>query len=186
MITQTVLLASIPVLVAVLVATGLRNKRRRASLPPGPRGWPIIGNLFDMPQNMPWLTFADWGKKYGEISSVTVFGQPIIVINSVDVALAILNGKSDKYSDRPVLPMGGELIGWKNALPLVRYGDEFNQYRRFFHSRFGTKKAVEPFHDFEAVSIRNFLQKILDAPEELIPHLKSYVLLACEFNSRAH
>jgi hypothetical protein len=37
-----------------------------ASYPPGPRGWPLVGNIQDMPQIKPWLTFAEWGKKYGE------------------------------------------------------------------------------------------------------------------------
>jgi hypothetical protein len=37
-----------------------------ASYPPGPRGWPLVGNIQDMPQTKPWLTFAEWGKKYGE------------------------------------------------------------------------------------------------------------------------
>ena len=34
-------------------------------LPPGPRGYPIIGNLFDMRGTGQWLKFAEWRKKYG-------------------------------------------------------------------------------------------------------------------------
>jgi hypothetical protein len=35
-------------------------------LPPGPRGYPIIGNLFDMRGTGQWLKFSEWQKKYGE------------------------------------------------------------------------------------------------------------------------
>jgi hypothetical protein len=34
-------------------------------LPPGPKGWPVIGNLFDMPTSQEHLTFAKWKKDYG-------------------------------------------------------------------------------------------------------------------------
>jgi hypothetical protein len=37
-----------------------------ASYPPSSHGWPLIGNIQDIPQIKPWLTFVEWGKKYGE------------------------------------------------------------------------------------------------------------------------
>ena len=35
-------------------------------LPPGPKGYPLIGNLFDMPIDKPWLVYDDWCKTYGK------------------------------------------------------------------------------------------------------------------------
>ena len=42
-------------------------------LPPGPRGLPLLGNLFDIPRKAAWKTFAEWGNAYGEL---TLFVQP--------------------------------------------------------------------------------------------------------------
>ena len=35
-------------------------------LPPGPKGYPLIGNLFDMPIYKPWVVYDEWRKTYGK------------------------------------------------------------------------------------------------------------------------
>jgi hypothetical protein len=42
-----------------------RSRRQGLRYPPGPRGLPVIGNLFDIPQRAPWETYTRWGKQYG-------------------------------------------------------------------------------------------------------------------------
>jgi hypothetical protein len=39
-------------------------------LPPGPRGYPIIGSLLEMKGGQ-WLKFSEWQKKYGQIATST-------------------------------------------------------------------------------------------------------------------
>ena len=34
-------------------------------LPPGPKGYPLIGNLFNFPIIAPWLVYEEWCKTYG-------------------------------------------------------------------------------------------------------------------------
>ena len=36
-------------------------------LPPGPKGYPLIGNLFDIPVDKPWVVYDEWRKTYGKI-----------------------------------------------------------------------------------------------------------------------
>ncbi|KAJ3978209.1 hypothetical protein F5890DRAFT_380870, partial [Lentinula detonsa] len=69
-------------------------EKRALPLPPGPRGWPIIGNLLDVPPKEEWFTFAKWGDTYGKIASVTVLGQPLIILNSASIAKDMLEKNS--------------------------------------------------------------------------------------------
>ena len=52
-------------------ATLVRLTRWRSSphLPPGPKGLPVVGNLFDLATTHVWEQFGAWGKRYGTFSS---------------------------------------------------------------------------------------------------------------------
>lgn len=39
--------------------------RRGLPLPPGPTGLPLVGNVFDLNPQHPWLSYEQWGKQYG-------------------------------------------------------------------------------------------------------------------------
>jgi hypothetical protein len=43
-----------------------RKTRPSAALPPGPPQAPVVGNLFQMPKERPWLKYAEWAEQYGE------------------------------------------------------------------------------------------------------------------------
>jgi len=49
------------------------NNPNGLSLPPGPKGYPLIGNLFDMPIDKPWLVYDEWCKTYGKPSRSMAF-----------------------------------------------------------------------------------------------------------------
>jgi hypothetical protein len=40
-------------------------------LPPGPKGQPIVGMVFGMPQGKAWLGYDEWFKQYGRPPLVT-------------------------------------------------------------------------------------------------------------------
>lgn len=88
-------------------------------LPPGPKPLPFIGNVLDMPQDKPWLKFKEMSQKYGEyeqlqsskeksvanaatgdIVNLRLFNQPMLVMNSAEVVMDLLEKRSTIYSDK--------------------------------------------------------------------------------------
>ncbi|KAG1813631.1 cytochrome P450 [Suillus subaureus] len=146
--------------VGIYLVKQVNVKKNPAPYPPGPRGWPLIDNILDMPRIKPWLTFTEWGQKYGEclpffqnhafskvssigdITHIEVLGRHMFVLNSSKTALEMMDSKSTLYSDRPVVPMAGELVGWKDSMAFLPYGDSFRQQRKNLHRVIGSRAAV--------------------------------------------
>ncbi|KIY45954.1 cytochrome P450 [Fistulina hepatica ATCC 64428] len=148
------------------------RSRPTYSLPPGPRGLPIVGNILDMPSEKEWQTFFRWGRIYGDICSIKIFGRVFIILNSAELANELLDKRSSRYSDRPVMQMGGELCGWKDALVCVPYGERFRRYRRFFHQVIGTRSSMMQFKPAHDIETKRFLRRVLAAPDALSDHIR--------------
>lgn len=55
--------------------------------PPGPRGIPILGNMFQLPK-LPWYKFIEWKAQYG--MSYIFYQSPLYVPN-MDVSQGLLS-----------------------------------------------------------------------------------------------
>ncbi len=60
-------------LVVTFISWLYSTPKRRPSLPlpPGPKPLPLLGNLFDVPQEKPWITYMGWSRSYGMLYSYT-------------------------------------------------------------------------------------------------------------------
>ncbi|KZT68576.1 cytochrome P450 [Daedalea quercina L-15889] len=149
-----------------ILRRGFTNKRRD-NLPPGPNGWPIIGNAFDMPTRYQWRTFAQWGEKWGDIVSVNLFGKHLVILNSFDVADEILDKKSAASSDRTPLPVCGEIMGWNFIVTLQQYGLHLREMRRLIFQTVGTSTGLmELAPDLEHCA-HDFLCRVAADPASL-------------------
>jgi len=55
----------VPVFIGLAFLAYLFYKRSKIHYPPGPRGIPILGNVFQLDLMQPWHTFAKWKQTYG-------------------------------------------------------------------------------------------------------------------------
>ncbi|KAF8812810.1 cytochrome P450 [Phlegmacium glaucopus] len=148
--------------------------KRSIALPPGPPKLPLLDNFLDLPTSTDkaWITFSDWGKKWGNIVSISALGQHMVILNSAKTAVEMLDKKSAIYSDRPVLQMGGELVGWNKSLGLLSYGERFRNYRKFLHQVMGNVPSASLFYPVEELETHRFLKRVAENPGDLAAHLR--------------
>ncbi|KAF8199264.1 cytochrome P450 [Mycena galopus ATCC 62051] len=160
-------------LLMVLYSYLSKRTRSKLPLPPGPRKWPVVGNLFDKPSTFEWITFMQWSKKYNsDILHVDVAGTSIIVLSSTQAADDLLEKRASIYSDRARLPMVNELMGWDFALAFMKYGMKPRAHRRLFHEVFNVV-AAQSFRPKEREVTDELLNDFLEKPDrDLQAHLR--------------
>ncbi|KAB8248624.1 cytochrome P450 [Aspergillus flavus] len=155
----------------------LLRKKTLALLPPGPKLKPIIGNLRDLPRpgQQEWTHWLKFKELYGPISSVSMFGQTIVILNDRQAAFDLMEKRSAIYSSRPRLVFAAEIVGWEDVVTLQGYTNRFRSYRKAMHRVLGTKELMSRFNPLQDVEVRRFLLRILQKPDELIQHIKTEV-----------
>jgi len=148
------------------IASGRKNK-----LPPGPRRLPLIGNVHQMPTETPWKTFAEWSKTYGDIMHVDIIGQPIIIINTAEIAKDLMDRRATIYSDRPHFVMANDLVGYGETFVLQPYGDNWRKQRRLVAQDFSSAK-IPRYHGLQEKEARILVRNILKDPSSLESQIK--------------
>ncbi|EEB89794.1 hypothetical protein MPER_12074 [Moniliophthora perniciosa FA553] len=134
--------------------------RRRNSLPPGPKGYPIVGNVFQLDRRRPWHTLVKWKKTYGDIIYLRLFNQDVIVLNSAKVAGDLLDRQAANYSNRPRLVVGEYLTGGL-FLVFLNLGTMWRSMRRASHEALNLR-VVSRYHQSQ---MREGIQLALDMLE---------------------
>ncbi|KAF7365045.1 O-methylsterigmatocystin oxidoreductase [Mycena venus] len=130
-----------------------------------------MGNFYDIPSELPWITYAKWGKEYGDVVHLQVFGNHVLVVNSVKAAVELFEKRGHIYSDRPTIPMVS-LMGWDFAFTGMLYTKKLRQSRRMFHQHF-RRDAMVAHRPIQLRKIHDLLRSLFSTPDDFIPHIKT-------------
>jgi hypothetical protein len=113
----------------------------------------------------------------GDLVAAPMLTETMILINSYPIADALFNKRGSLYSDRPVLTMSGELVGWANTMGFLSMGDQLKYSREIFHKHIGTAALMKRWNPLVQEKLRNCMLRILRNPdsEALAGHLRQYV-----------
>ncbi|KXJ95002.1 cytochrome P450 [Microdochium bolleyi] len=147
----------------------LLSARRPKGFPPGPPGFPGLGNLFQINKSIPALTYSAWARKYGQDKpmGVKLGTTNIVVLNSARMVRDLFERRGAIYSDRP--RPNGEDEKWKfqtHQVPASLFHDSgpwLTRWRREFNGALGSAAAVARLHPINDAETARVLVALLEA-----------------------
>ncbi|XP_071080382.1 cytochrome P450 2H1-like [Haliotis cracherodii] len=102
-------------------------------LPPGPRAWPVIGNLLDIGKHgrtKVHLYYAEMQKKYGNVYRIYFGSSMMTVVNGYGPVHEVLVKQGGLFSYRPIWLYGPQQATKKGRGIIWGDGEEWRQLRR--------------------------------------------------------
>jgi len=119
--------------------------------------------------------------------SFRVFGQVVIVLNSIKVAKDLLEKNGDIYSDRPVIPFY-EMMGWQWVVPIARSGERWQRGRKLLDR--GLRPGAAALHrPMLQARARVLLTRLLTDPQRWEGHIDLFQgesILAMTYGYEVH
>ncbi|XP_078522257.1 cytochrome P450 2J5-like isoform X1 [Lissotriton helveticus] len=119
----------IALLFTLLITRYLKLQWLRRKYPPGPTPLPIIGNLWTLKFVLHHETLMQLAKTYGNIFTVWLGHQPVVVLNGYQTVREGLISHSEELAGRPSTPTTEEFTKGKGVV--FTSGHNWKQQRRF-------------------------------------------------------
>nr|AGO03826.1 flavonoid 3`5`-hydroxylase [Billardiera heterophylla] len=136
-------ITALPFLYCILNMRILLNRHPR-SLPPGPRPWPIVGNLPHL-GTKPHHSIAAMARKYGPLLHLRMGIVHVVVAASADVAAQFLKNDAN-FSSRPPNSGAKHMAYNYHDMVFAPYGPRWRMLRKICALHIFSAKALDDFH----------------------------------------
>ncbi|KAL5582696.1 hypothetical protein UlMin_015138 [Ulmus minor] len=127
-----------------------KNPSRK--LPPGPKGWPIIGAL-PLLGSMPHVTLAKMAKQYGPVMYLKMGTCKMVVASTPDAARAFLKTLDLNFSDRPPNAGATHLAYDAQDMVFASYGPRWKLLRKLSNLHMLGGKALDDWSKVREASM---------------------------------
>lgn len=139
-----------------LLLLSRRLRRRRYNLPPGPKPWPIIGNL-NLIGSLPHRSLHELTKTYGPLMQVQFGSFPVVVGSSVEMARAFLKTHDVTFSGRPKTAAGKYTTYNYSDITWSPYGPYWRQARKLCIMELFSAKRLESYEYIRTEELMSLL-----------------------------
>ncbi|XP_031096913.1 cytochrome P450 76A1-like [Ipomoea triloba] len=106
-----------------------RKTISRQRLPPGPRGWPVFGNMFDLGE-MPHKTLMGLKRQYGSVVWLRLGSINTVVVLTAKAAAELFKNHDVAFADRTITEVMTAQSYEKGSLALAPYGTYWRVMKR--------------------------------------------------------
>ncbi|KAG6544377.1 hypothetical protein Mapa_014211 [Marchantia paleacea] len=139
-----------------------RSFSRSRNLPPGPKGWPVVGNLLDLGV-YPHQSLQKLADKYGPVMFLTLGSVPTLVVSSSEMAQEVLKHQDHVFSSRPKTTMG-ELVMYKSSdMAFSPIGDLWKYMRKLSANEVFHTKRISELETLRREEILTTIGEMLEA-----------------------
>lgn len=118
-----------------------RRQSRLKKLPPGPPGWPIVGNIFDL-GTLPHQKLAELRDKYGDVIWLNLGYTGTMVVQSSKAAAEMFKNHDLSFSDRSIAETLRAHEFSECSMALAPYGPYWRSLRRLVTTDILTVKRI--------------------------------------------
>ncbi|XP_054784677.1 trimethyltridecatetraene synthase-like [Prosopis cineraria] len=158
---------------AVVLFLGRHLCRRRYNFPPGPKPWPIIGNL-NLIGPLPHRSIHALSHKYGPIMHIWFGSKPVVVGSSVEMAREILKTHDATLAGRPQFAAGKYTTYNYSDIAGSQYGPYWRQACKICLTDLFSVKRLESYEYIRREELKALFRELHDLANKTIV-LKDYL-----------
>ncbi|XP_078586162.1 cytochrome P450 2U1-like [Branchiostoma floridae x Branchiostoma japonicum] len=108
--------------------------KRPKNLPPSPSGsWPVVGHLLSLGR-APHLKLTEWRKRYGDVYTVRMGMEDVVVLNGCRAIKEALVDYKDAFSSRPSVYVLNLISGFGKNIGVSKFNQAYKEKRKFAYS----------------------------------------------------
>ncbi|CAL5193279.1 unnamed protein product [Lathyrus oleraceus] len=136
-------------------------QKLRFKLPPGPRPWPVVGNLYDI-KPVRFRCFAEWAQFYGPIISVW-FGSTLnVVVSNTELAKEVLKENDQQLADRHRSRSAAKFSRDGKDLIWADYGPHYVKVRKVCTLELFSPKRIEALRPIREDEVTAMVESIFN------------------------
>ncbi|CAN6196085.1 unnamed protein product [Urochloa humidicola] len=147
---------------------------RAYNLPPGPKTWPIIGNL-NLIGELPHRSIHELSKHYGPLMQLRLGSLPVVGGASAEMARFFLKTKDATFSDRPRFVIAEHAAYDSSDILWSQYGPYLRQVRMICATELFSAKRLQPFEHIRHEEVRGMLRALAAAAGGRAVRLRDYL-----------
>lgn len=155
----------------------LRNNQIIRS-PPGPKTWPVIGNL-NLISALPHQSLHKLSQKYGSLMQLKFGSFQVVIASSPEIAKQILQTHDHKFASRPQTAAGKYTTYNYSNITWAPYGQYWRQGRKIYLSKLFRSTQLESFEYIRVEEMHKLVSSLIGLsgkPIMLKQHLCHFTL----------